>query len=90
MVLPTQAHYRSEREWNRYLDNLAAIERSSRPHVAHSVGHMLPRTRSPRSKGFVWIDGNYNARPLGRSLEPAVRVARRVRAAVRAVTSAAS
>jgi hypothetical protein len=90
MVSPTQAHYRSEREWNRYLDNLAAIERSSRPHVAHSVGHMLPRTRSPRSKGFVWIDGNYNARPLGRSLEPAVRVARRVRAAVRAVTSAAS
>jgi hypothetical protein len=90
LVSPTQAHYRSEREWGRYLDNLAVVARSSRPHLARSIGRMLPRTRSPRSKGFVWIDGNYNARPLGRSLEPAVRMARRVRAAVRAVASAAS
>src|SRR4029077_11632784 len=27
LVSPTQAHYRSEREWRSYLDNLAAIER---------------------------------------------------------------
>jgi hypothetical protein len=89
IVSPTQAHYRSEREWVRYLDNLAAIERSTRPHLARSIGHMLLRTRSPRSKGFVWIDDNYNARPLGRSLELAVRLVRRVRSAIRSVTSAA-
>ena len=41
LVSPTQAHYRSEREWRRYLDNLAAIERSTRPHLARSIGHML-------------------------------------------------
>jgi hypothetical protein len=51
---------------------------------------MLPRTRSPRSNGFVWIDGNYNARPLGRSLEPAVQLVRRVRSAFRSMASAAS
>lgn len=90
LVSPTQAHYRSEREWRSYLDNLATIERSTRPHLARSVGRMLPRTRSPRSNGFVWIDGNYNARPLGRSLEPAVQLARRVRSAFRSMASAAS
>jgi len=90
IVSPTQAHYRSEREWGRYLDNLAVIERSTRPHLARSVGHMLPRTRSPRSNGFVWIDGSYNARPLGRSLGPAVRAVQRVGSAVRSVASAAS
>lgn len=89
-VSPTQAHYRSEREWGRYLDNLGAIERSTRPHLARSIGSMLPRTRSPRSNGFVWIDGSYNARPLGRSLEPAVRVVRRVRSAFRSTASPAS
>jgi hypothetical protein len=83
LVSPTQAHYRSEREWGRYLDNLAVIERSTRPHLARSIGHMLLRTRSPRSNGFVWIDGNYNARPLGRSLGPAFRVVQRVRASLR-------
>jgi hypothetical protein len=88
-VSPTQAHYRSEHEWRRYLDNLATIERSARPHLARSIGRMLPRTRSPRSNGFVWIDGNYSARPLGRSLEPAVQVVRRVRSAFRSVVSAA-
>ncbi len=83
LVSPTQAHYRSEREWLRYLDNLAAIERSTRPHLARSIGHMLPRTRSPRSNGFVWIDGSYNARPLGQILGPAMRVAQRVRWSLR-------
>jgi hypothetical protein len=90
LVSPTQAHYRSEREWGRYLDNLAAIERSTRPHLARSYGRMLPRTRSPRSNGFVWIDGSYNAKRLGQNLAPAVRVMRRVRSAVRSVTSTAS
>src|SRR5580700_1783531 len=90
IVSPTQAHYRSEREWDRYLDNLAPIARSTRPHLACSVGRMLPRTRSPRSKGFVWIDGSYNARPLGRSLDPALRLVRRVRSAVRSAASATS
>jgi hypothetical protein len=90
LVSPTQAHYRSEREWGRYLDNLATIERSTRPHLACSVGHMLPRTRSPRSKGFVWIDGSYNARPLGRSLESAVRAVQRLRSAVRSAALAPS
>jgi hypothetical protein len=90
LVSPTQAHYRSEREWGRYLENLAAITRSTRPHLARSFGRMLPRTRSPRSNGFVWIDGSYNARPLGRSLDPAVRLARRLRSAARSVASAAS
>ena len=59
-----------------YLDNLAAIESSTRPHLARSVQHMLLRTRSPRSNGFFWIDGSYNAKPLGRSLGPAFRVVR--------------
>jgi len=90
IVSPTQAHYRSEREWDRYLDNLAPIARSTRPHLACSIGRMLPRTRSPRSNGFVWIDGNYNARPLGRSLDPALRMVRRVRSAVRSAASATS
>jgi hypothetical protein len=87
---PTQAHYRSEREWSHYLDNLAAVSRSTRPHIVRSLGHMLLRTRSPRSNGFVWIDDNYNARPLGRSLEPAVQLLRRVRSAFRSMASAAS
>lgn len=90
LVSPTQAHYRSEGEWRRYLDNLAAIEQSTRPHLACSVGHMLPRTRSPRSNGFVWIDGSYNARPLGRSLDPAVQVVRRLRSTVRSAALALS
>jgi hypothetical protein len=89
-VSPTQAHYRSEREWRRYLDNLAAIERSTRPHLARSYGRMLPRTRSPRSSGFVWIDGSYNARPLGQYLKSAAQMMRRVRSAARSVTSVAS
>jgi hypothetical protein len=83
LVSPTQGHYRSEHEWQHYLYNLAAIERSTRPHLARSIGHMLLRTRSPRSNGFVWIDGSYNAKPLGRSLESAVRVVRRLRASLR-------
>jgi hypothetical protein len=90
LVSPTQAHYRSEREWGRYFDNLAAIERSTRPHLARSYGRMLPRTRSPRSNGLVWIDGSYNVRRLGQNLESAVQVMRRVQSAVRSVTSAAS
>jgi hypothetical protein len=90
IVSPTQAHYRSEGEWGRYLDNLTSITRSTRPHIVRSIGRMLPRTRSPRSNGFVWIDGDYNARPLGRSLDPAVRLVRRVRSAFRSGASAAS
>jgi SAM-dependent methyltransferase len=90
LVSPTQAHYRSEREWGRYLDNLTSITQSTRPHLVRSIGRMLPRTRSPRSNGFVWIDGNYNAKPLGGSLDPAVRLVRRVRSAFRSVAAAAS
>jgi hypothetical protein len=90
IVSPTQAHYRSEGEWGRYLDNLTSITRSTRPHIVRSIGRMLPRTRSPRSNGFVWIDGDYNARRLGRSLDPAVRLVRRVRSAFRSGASAAS
>ena len=40
---PTQHPYRSAEEWTRYVARLSAINRSPRPHLARSVGMLLPR-----------------------------------------------
>ena len=63
-VNPTQAHYRSEPDWDLYRQNLAPIAASQRPHLLRSIGHLFPRSRSHRSRGFVWIDEAYRPQPL--------------------------
>jgi hypothetical protein len=70
-VSPTQGHYRSDLEWSSYLENLQQIKNSQRPHLLRSRGRLLPRTRSPRSNGFVWVDDSYKPRLLPpKSLQP--------------------
>jgi SAM-dependent methyltransferase len=88
-VIPTQAHYRSEPEWESYLANLAPIEASRRPHLLRSIGHLFPRSRSHRSRGFIWIDGAYVPRPLGTWVpRPASWLARRARALAKSMAGA--
>jgi hypothetical protein len=73
VVSPTQGHYRSDQEWSHYLENLQQIKKSQRPHLLRSIGCLLPRTRSPRSNGFVWIDDTYTPRLLPpKPLQPAM------------------
>jgi hypothetical protein len=54
--VPTQSHYRSDKEWDHYRQNLQAILASSRPHLAHSVGNLPP---PPVLDGFRWIDWSF-------------------------------
>lgn len=63
-VTPTQGHYRSDREWRAYRNNLDSLASSRRPHLVRSIGRMFPRSRSPRSRGFVWIDHNFQTTRL--------------------------
>jgi hypothetical protein len=71
---PSQAQYRSPAEWERYRANLAAIGASARPHVVRSIGRLLPRRRSWRSRGFTWIDEAYRAHPLWPWPVPSLRL----------------
>ena len=50
---PVQHPYRSPDEWTRYEARLSAINRSPRPHLARSVGMLLPRLSR---RGFQ-VDG---------------------------------
>jgi hypothetical protein len=63
-AIPTQAPYRSNREWELFRKNLDPIMASQRPHLLRSIGHLFPRSRSRRSQGFVWIDEAYRPHPL--------------------------
>jgi hypothetical protein len=63
-VIPTQSDYRGEPEWARFRVRVDAITASLRPHLVRSIGRLLPRRRSYRSWGFVWIDGEYRPRRL--------------------------
>lgn len=63
-AVPAQAHYRSAAEWQNYRAAIAPLLASARPHPVRSTGWLFPRSRSPRSRGFVWIDGAYRARLL--------------------------
>jgi SAM-dependent methyltransferase len=71
---PNQAQYRSQAEWDVYRANLATIQASPRPHVVRSIGRLLPRRRSWRSRGFTWIDDAYQAHPLWPWPMPSVRL----------------
>jgi len=62
---PTQNTYRSAEEWTRYLAQLSEINRSPRPHLARSIGWLIPRVTR---RGFQWMDKNFVARPLRPSL----------------------
>jgi hypothetical protein len=71
---PNQAQYRSQAQWEAYRTNLAAIQASPRPHVVCSIGRLLPRRRSWRSRGFTWIDHAYQAHPLWPWPMPSLRL----------------
>jgi len=62
---PTQNTYRSAEEWTRYLAQLSTINRSPRPHLARSIGRLIPRVAR---RGFQWMDANFNVRPVRPSL----------------------
>jgi SAM-dependent methyltransferase len=62
---PVQHPYRSPDEWTRYEARLAAINRSPRPHLARSVGMLLPRLSR---RGFKWMDKTFKPRSLRPSL----------------------
>ena len=62
---PTQQTYRSAEEWTRYVAQLSAMNRSPRPHLARSVGTLLPRLAR---RGFSWMDKRFEPRPLRPSL----------------------
>jgi hypothetical protein len=63
-VIPTQADYRGDAEWERFRAAANVIAASPRPHVLRSIGRLLLRRRSWRSWGFVWIDEDYRPRRL--------------------------
>ena len=63
--IPTQQTYRSAEEWARYAAQLSAINRSRRPHLARSVGMLLPRLAR---RGFSWMDKKFEPRSLKPSL----------------------
>jgi hypothetical protein len=63
--VPTQHPYRSAEQWDRYSAQLSKMSRSSRPHLARSIGMLLPRLSR---RGYVWMDKNFQARPLRASL----------------------
>jgi hypothetical protein len=63
--VPTQQTYRSAEEWTRYAAQLSAINRSRRPHLARSVGMLLPRLAR---RGFSWMDKKFEPRSLKPSL----------------------
>jgi hypothetical protein len=77
-VIPTQADYRGDAEWERFRANADAIAASARPHLVRSIGRLLPHRRSFRSWGFVWIDGEYRARRLTPWFMPTPRQAWRL------------
>lgn len=56
--IPTQQTYRSAEEWTRYVAQLSAINRSTRPHLARSVGTLLPRLAR---RGYSWMDREIRA-----------------------------
>jgi hypothetical protein len=58
-VIPTQSDYRGAAEWERFRATADVIAASPRPHLVRTIGRLLPRRRSWRSWGFVWIDGEY-------------------------------
>jgi hypothetical protein len=58
---PVQHPYRSADEWTRYEARLSAINRSPRPHLARSVGMLLPRLVR---RGFKWMDKTFQPRSL--------------------------
>ena len=62
---PIQNDYRSAVEWTRYVAQLSEINRSPRPHLARSIGCLIPRVAR---RGFQWMDNNFSARPLRPSL----------------------
>lgn len=63
-VVPTQADYRGPAEWERFRATADAIAASLRPHLVGSIGRQLPRRRTERSWGFVWVDGQCRPRRL--------------------------
>jgi hypothetical protein len=62
---PVQGHYRSQLDWPAYLDKLAPIRASMRPHLARSIRTLLPRLAR---RGFTWMDHEFKPRPLKPSL----------------------
>lgn len=62
---PTQHPYRSPEQWRGYEAQLSAINRSRRPHLARSVGTLLPRLAR---RGFRWMDKKFEPRSLRPSL----------------------
>jgi hypothetical protein len=63
-VIPTQSDYRSGAGWAGFRAAADAIALSPRPHLVRSIGRLLPRRRTERSWGFVWIDGEHRARRM--------------------------
>ena len=63
--IPTQQNYRSAEGWTRYVAQLSAINRSPRPHLARSVGMLLPRLAR---RGYSWMDKKFEPRPRRPSL----------------------
>jgi len=59
--VPTQQTYRSAAEWTRYVMQISAINHSQRPHLARSVGTLLPRLAR---RGYSWMDKRFVPRPL--------------------------
>src|ERR1700722_14498916 len=63
-AIPTQADYRGDAEWEQFRACGDAVAASAGPRLVGSIGRLLPRRRSWRSWGFVWIDGEYRPRWL--------------------------
>src|SRR5262249_28318074 len=62
---PTQHPYRSPEQWERYSVQLSAMNHSPRPHLARSVGMLLPRLAR---RGFRWVDKDFQTKTLRISL----------------------
>jgi SAM-dependent methyltransferase len=56
---PTQHHYRSREAWDTYVENLAALRASRRPHLNRSYADLFFNRAFP---GFVWVDREFQAR----------------------------
>ncbi len=57
-VMPSQQHYRSEKDWSIYRENLSEIMKSERPHICRSIGEM---DFTDIRRGHLFVDRNYTA-----------------------------
>lgn len=62
---PTQQPYRSADAWDRFVERLAPINMSQRPHMARSLGQLFPRLSR---RGYSWMNKDFEPQTLTPSL----------------------